>query len=73
MPIDIILNNELEVLKRKILLKRQGMALIAAEIKELKFQLALAHIVDHLEQQQCNDFDPLVSRKLECLDFVKNN
>jgi hypothetical protein len=65
--------DEIQILKRKILLKRQGLALIAAEIKELKFQLALAHMVKHLEQQQCNDFDPLVSRKLECLDFVKNN
>jgi hypothetical protein len=65
--------NDRQILKRKIQLKRQALDIINDEMRELQFRLSLAYMVEHLEQQQCNDFDPLVSRKLECLDFIKNN
>ena len=71
---DVFLNPHssinLVTLQRRIKLKGQALKLIRAEREELKQRLSLLRIRESLLKQLGQDFDPEVSRKLDCLDFL---
>ena len=64
---------EIEILKRQIFLKRQARRLIADEIAELKIKLALKKILTFYEDQIGQSFDPALSSKIDCLNFLLEN
>jgi len=61
---------EAQIIKRKILLKRQAVKVIRGEIRELQFKLALTQIRTDLEAQMTQEFEPTLSRKLDCLTYL---
>lgn len=61
---------EKEILKRKIQLKDQALKLIKAERRELIYRLALIRLKDILEIRVKAKFDPLLSRKLDCVIYL---
>ena len=61
---------EAEVLKRKILLKKQSIPLIQSEIVDLQIRLALNVLKDRLETQIGDGFDPVVSRRLDAIQIL---
>jgi hypothetical protein len=65
--------NELQVVKRKIKLARQGLVLTRVEIDELEFKYTLLKAKARLEQQINGGFDPVLSRKLDCVIFLLEN
>jgi len=63
----------MQTVKRKILLKRQAVQLINADIRELRFRENLLKMKAHLENQQKAHFDPMLSHNLECVVFLLEN
>jgi hypothetical protein len=61
---------ELEMLKRKILLKRQARDVISGEIVEMRIKLTLTVYKKLLEKQIAKDFDPAISRKLDAIQVL---
>ncbi len=64
---------DLEIIKRKILLKGQALKLITAERKELFQRFALVGLKETLEGQIKDRFDPVLSRKLDCVTYLLEN
>lgn len=62
--------NELDVVKRKIKLARQGLMLSKAEIDELEFKYTLLKTRARLERQLDETFDPVLSRRLDCVNYL---
>ena len=65
--------NEIAFLERKIKLKKQGANLINEEVRDLQILLVLQKIRKHLEGKINNTFDPVLSRKLDCIDYLIEN
>jgi hypothetical protein len=61
---------ELEILKRKLVLKKQAVNLINEEVQDLQILLVLYKIKKHLETKTNQTFDPVLSRKLDCLNYL---
>ena len=64
---------ELQRLKRAIDLKRQSVPLIRSEIIGMEERFILIRMQTRLESEMGVDFDPALSRKLGCIDFLLNN
>lgn len=64
---------EKEILKRKIQLKDQALKLIKAERRELIYRLALRGLKGTLEAQVKATFDPVLSQKLDCINYLLEN
>lgn len=64
---------EKEILKRKIQLNGQHLKLIKAERRELIYKLALMGLKETLEAQIKKKFDPILSRKLDCINYLLEN
>ncbi len=62
-----------EIIKRKIQLKGQHLQLIKVERRELIHRLALMGLKDTLESQIKDNFDPVLSRKLDCVTYLLKN
>ena len=62
-----------EIIKRKIFLKGQALKLIKAERKELIYRLVLVGLKETLEAQIKDKFDPVLSRKLDCVLYLLEN
>jgi hypothetical protein len=65
--------NELQTIQRKIQLKRQGRDLIGDEIIDLQIRKALVVYKSRLEAQISTNFDPVLSRKLDCINYLIEN
>ena len=65
--------NELETIRRKIVLKRQAIPLIRREIVEHEDSFVLLRMRERLEKQIKDDFDPVLSTKLSCLIYLLEN
>jgi len=61
---------EKEILKRKIQLKGQALKLIKEERRELIYRLVLKGLKETLEIQIKTKFDPVLSRKLDCIIYL---
>lgn len=61
---------EQKTLKRKIQLQGQHIKLIKAERRELIYRLALMGLKETLEAQIKTKFDPVLSRKLDCIIYL---
>ena len=64
---------EKEILQRKIHLKGQALKLLKAERKELTYRLALVGLKETLEAQIKDKFDPILSKKLDCVLYLLEN
>ena len=64
---------EQELLKRKIVLKKQALKLFGNEIEDLEGRLALLKIQQHTEGRMKESFDPILSRKLDCINYLMEN
>lgn len=64
---------EQEIIKRKIFLKGQALKLIKAERRELIQKMILMRLRDSLETQIKKKFDPVLSRKLDCITYILEN
>ncbi len=60
-------------LRRKIKLKGQALRLIRGEQEGLKYCLSLLRLRESLLKQMGEEFDPLLSQKLDCIDFLLRN
>jgi hypothetical protein len=67
---DVNAMNEKQILQRKIELKGQALRLIRAEREQMKHRLHLLRFRDNLLKRIASDFDPELSRKLDCVDFL---
>ena len=65
--------NERQILRRKVRLKKQAVEVIESDIIGLNQQLALICIKEHFEKQIEDGFDPVISRKLDCLNYLLDN
>jgi hypothetical protein len=65
--------DDLRIIKRKIYLKRQGRNLIGDEIIDLQIQMALVVHKSRLEAQIGANFDSVLSRKLDCINYLIEN
>lgn len=61
---------DLSILQRKVKLKNQALILIRAERERLKDRLYLLRMRKYLLKRIGPEFDPLLSRKLDCIDFL---
>jgi hypothetical protein len=64
---------ELEMVRRKIRLKRQGRDLISDEIIDLQIRMALVVHKSRLEAQIGTSFDPVLSQKIDAVVFLLEN
>lgn len=64
---------ELQTIKRKLLIKRQARRVILEEIRELEFKLILLQMKNNLEAGMPKIFDPNISRKLDCINYLLEN
>jgi hypothetical protein len=62
--------NEKEILQRKIKLKGQSLKLIRGERDQLKQRLFLLQLRDNFLKTMGPDFDPVLSQKIDCVDFL---
>ena len=60
--------DERQILKRRIELKAQAIKLIQAERAELRERLSLLIMKERLERQIKDEFDPVLSSKLDCVN-----
>ena len=65
--------NEIAILKRKLKLNRQAASLIEEEIQDLQIMLALKMIENHLAARMNKHYDPILSRKLDCVRYLIEN
>ena len=65
--------NELEILKRKIFLKKQALKLSIQEIEGLDDRLCLLKIKQRVESRLNKEFDSSLSRKLDCINYLLDN
>lgn len=64
---------DIEIIERKILLKRQAIDVIVDEIRELKFRKTLLVEKGRMERKMEERFDPELSRKLDCCIYLLEN
>ena len=64
---------EVEIVKRKIVLKRQAIPLIRAEIIEHEERFILLRMRGQLEDQITEPCDPALSAKLDCVIYLLEN
>lgn len=62
-----------KIIKRQIKLKKQAKDLIETEIFELHIRYDLVRWRRRLEEGIGDFFDPLLSRKLDCINFLLEN
>ena len=62
--------NELQMIRRKIQLKRQGRDFIGDEIIDLQIRMALVVHKSRLEAKMNQHFDANLSRKLDAIQFL---
>ena len=62
--------NELETIKRKIVLNRHEISLIRGEIVEHEERFILLRMRDRFEKQIMGDLDPALSSKLEAIQVL---
>jgi hypothetical protein len=65
--------NEIAILKRRLVLKKQAVDLINEEVRDLQILLVLHKIKKHLEAKINQAFDPVLSRRLDCLNYLLDN
>ncbi|HOO51636.1 MAG TPA: hypothetical protein PLK94_10155 [Alphaproteobacteria bacterium] len=65
--------NELQTVKRKILLKRQAVRVINDEIRELRFKRNLLQMKADFERQIGKDFDKRLSHRIDAVRFLLEN
>ena len=65
--------NQAEVIKRKIKLKRQAVAQITLEIQALQEHLMLIVLKNRYEKRIGNDYEPMLSRKIDGIQFMLEN
>jgi len=65
--------NEVQVLKRKIQLKRQATTAIKNEILEIQERLLLIFLKGRFEKRIGKSYDPTLGRKLDCVTFLLEN
>lgn len=65
--------DQLAILKRKILLKKQAVDWINKEARDLQILLALQKIREHFEAKITQPLDPVLSRKLDCINYLIEN
>ena len=65
--------NELQVVRRKLKLARQGLLLSRIQVDELIMRYALLKIKLRIEQQISEKFDPVLSRRLDCINYLLEN
>lgn len=61
---------EIQILKRKIRLKRQTRDMINGEIMDMQIRLALTIFKDRLEKQIAKNFDRAISHKLDAIQVL---
>jgi hypothetical protein len=61
---------EIQILKRKIYLKRQARDMIGGEIMDMQVRLALTIFKERLEKQIAKDFNPTISHKLDAIQVL---
>lgn len=59
-----------QILRRQIELKRQARDLIGDEIVDLQIRLALVTHKQRLETQIEEDFNSVISRKIDCILYL---
>ncbi len=65
---------EQQIIGRKIVLKKQAISLLKNEIEELRDKLNLLKMKDRFEKQlKENDFDSVLSLKLDCIQYLLEN
>ena len=64
---------DLDILKRKIQLKQQAIDVIKEEIIDLKLNQAIIIKKRRLEKQINKGFDSVLSRKLDCINYLIEN
>lgn len=64
---------EISMIRRKIALKKQGVELIKEEIRDLQILLAFHKIKKHFEDEISQHLDPILSRKLDCINYLIEN
>lgn len=64
---------ETEIISREITHKNQALRDIRDEREKLKHRLALSKLKDSLEAQIGKKFDPILSRKLDCINYLLEN
>jgi hypothetical protein len=62
--------NEIAILERKLILKKQAVNLINEDVEDLQILLVLHKVKKHLEAKMNKAFDPMLSRKLDCLNYL---
>jgi hypothetical protein len=62
--------NEIKLLKRKLVLKKQALKLFAEKVEELKDRLALLKIQQRTEGRMKENFDPAISRRLDAVNVL---
>jgi hypothetical protein len=65
--------DEQKLLERKLVLKKQAVNLINEEVRDLQILLVLHKIKKHIETKINQPFDPVLSRKLDCLNYLLDN
>lgn len=61
---------EVEVLERKLLSKGQAVTLLEKERNQLRQRLFLLQMRDFLLDEMEETFDPALSQRLDCIDFL---
>lgn len=65
---------EREIISRKIVLKQQDICLIKDEIEDLRSRSSLLSLKERFEDKlNENDFDSVLSRKLDCIQYLLEN
>jgi len=65
--------NEREIIKRKIKLKDQHIEIIKTQRKKYLLKWMLLTVKEFLEAQMTEKFDPILSRKLDCINYLLEN
>jgi len=62
--------DNMKMIRRKILLKRQLLEITRAEITDLEHRLNLVSLKDDLEKQIGYRHDSLLRQKIDCINFL---
>jgi hypothetical protein len=62
--------DEITLLKRKLVLKKQAVNLIKEEVRDLQIRLVLHRIKEHLEARMNQHFDANLSLKLDAIQVL---
>ena len=61
---------ELEIVKKKIRLARQSLKFSSLELDELELRYILLKAKLRLEQQMNREYDPALSQRLDCINYL---